>query len=111
MQAVAVDVVLGRCAPLSRMKPPDRVILKACLTGIRPDAPTSVTGCVYPNNERYLMSTVDKAKNKVQEAKGHLEEAAGKASNDRSRQAKGKRDKASGNLKQAGEKVKDAFGK
>ena len=41
------------------------------------------------------MSTVDKAKNKVQEAEG----------------ARGKRDKASGNLKQAGEKVKDAFKK
>jgi uncharacterized protein YjbJ (UPF0337 family) len=64
-----------------------------------------------PDNERNLMATLDKAKNKVQEAKGGLEEAAGKATKDRSRQAKGKRDKASGNLKQAGEKVKDAFGK
>ena len=57
------------------------------------------------------MSTVDKAKNKVQEGKGHLKEAAGKATDDRSLEAKGKRDKASGNLKQAGEKVKDAFSK
>jgi uncharacterized protein YjbJ (UPF0337 family) len=64
-----------------------------------------------PENERNLMATLDKAKNKVQEAKGDLEEAAGKATKDRSRQAKGKRDKASGNLKQAGEKVNDAFGK
>ena len=54
------------------------------------------------------MSTVDKAKNKVQETKG-LKEAAGKATDDRSLKAKGKKDKASGNLKQAGEKVKDAF--
>jgi uncharacterized protein YjbJ (UPF0337 family) len=57
------------------------------------------------------MSTVDKAKNKVQEAKGHVEEAAGEATNDRSLQARGKGNKTSGNLKQAGEKVKDAFKK
>ena len=57
------------------------------------------------------MSTIDKAKNKVEEAKGHLKDAAGKATNDRSLEAKGKREKASGNLKQAGEKVKDAFRK
>jgi uncharacterized protein YjbJ (UPF0337 family) len=55
------------------------------------------------------MSTVDKAKNKVQEATGHIEDVAGKVTNDRSLQARGKRDKTSGNLKQAGEKVKDAF--
>lgn len=64
-----------------------------------------------PNDERPVMSTVDKAKNKLQEAKGHVEEAAGKATNDRSQEAKGKKDKASGNLKQAGEKVKDAVRK
>ena len=57
------------------------------------------------------MSTVDKAKNKVQEATGHAEDAAGKLTKDRSLQARGKRDKTSGNLKQAGEKVKDAFKK
>jgi len=57
------------------------------------------------------MSTVDKAKNKVQEAKGKVKEAAGKATDDRSLQAKGQKDKTTGNLKQAGEKVKDAFRK
>ena len=57
------------------------------------------------------MSTVDKAKNKIQEAKGHLKETAGKATDDDSLQAKGKRDEAAGSLKQAGEKVKDAFKK
>ncbi len=57
------------------------------------------------------MSSVDKAKNKIQEAKGHLKETAGKATDDDSLQAKGKRDEAAGNLKQAGEKVKDAFKK
>ncbi len=57
------------------------------------------------------MSTVDKAKNKIQETKGHLKEAAGKATDDRSLQGKGKRDQAAGNLKQAGEKAKDTFKK
>jgi uncharacterized protein YjbJ (UPF0337 family) len=57
------------------------------------------------------MSTVDKAKNKVQEAKGHLKKAAGKATDDHSLEAEGKRDQAAGNLKQAGEKVKDAVKK
>jgi len=57
------------------------------------------------------MSTVDKAKNKVQEAKGQVKETAGKATNDRSLQAKGQKEKTTGNLKQAGEKVKDAFRK
>jgi uncharacterized protein YjbJ (UPF0337 family) len=58
-----------------------------------------------------VMSTVDKAKNKIQEAKGHVKEAAGKATDDDSLRAKGKKDQAAGNVKQAGEKVKDAFRK
>jgi uncharacterized protein YjbJ (UPF0337 family) len=57
------------------------------------------------------MSTVDKAKNKIQETKGHVKEATGKATDDRSLQRKGKRDQSAGNLKQAGEKVKDTFKK
>lgn len=59
----------------------------------------------------HTVSTVDKAKNKVQEAKGHVKEAAGKATDDQSLEAEGKGDKVVGNLKQAGEKVKDAFKK
>ena len=57
------------------------------------------------------MSTVNKAKNKVQETRGRLEEAAGQATNDRSLEAKGKKKRSSGSLKQAGEKAKDAFSK
>ena len=57
------------------------------------------------------MSTVDKAKNKVQEAKGHVKEAAGKATDDDSLEAEGIGDKVAGNLKQAEETVKDAFKK
>jgi uncharacterized protein YjbJ (UPF0337 family) len=64
-----------------------------------------------PSRKGNVMSTVDKAKNKIQEAKGHLKESAGKATDDRSLQAKGKRDQSAGNLKQAGEKVKDAVKK
>ena len=111
MQAVAVDVSLGGlCVALSGMKSSDRVILKNVSDGYETRCTRQSRVCL-PERRRDLMSTVDKAKNKVQEAKGDLEEAAGKATNDRSREAKGKRDKASGNLKQAGEKVKDAFRK
>jgi uncharacterized protein YjbJ (UPF0337 family) len=59
----------------------------------------------------HTVSTVDKAKNKVQEAKGHVKEAAGKATDDQSLEAEGKGDKVAGNLKQAGENVKDTFKK
>jgi uncharacterized protein YjbJ (UPF0337 family) len=59
--------------------------------------------------ERTCVSTVDKAKNKVQEVKGRIKEAAGEARNDKSLEAEGKGDKVAGDLKQAGEKVKDAF--
>lgn len=56
------------------------------------------------------MSAVDKAKNAVQGAKGKVEEAVGKASGDKDTEAEGRTDQASADLKNAGEKVKDAFG-
>ena len=57
------------------------------------------------------MPTTDKAKNSAQVAKGKLKEAAGSLSGNNKLRAKGKADQAEGNLKQAGEKLKDAFGK
>ena len=57
------------------------------------------------------MATTDKAKNSAQQAKGKLEETAGTLSGNNKLRAKGKADQAKGNLKQAGEKIKDAFGK
>ena len=57
------------------------------------------------------MTTTDKAKNTGQQAKGKLKEAAGKLSGNDKLRAEGKADQTKGNLKQAGEKVKDAFGK
>ena len=57
------------------------------------------------------MSGLDKAKDKVEELKGQGKEQVGEATDDRDLQAEGQADQAKGNLKQAGEKVKDAFGK
>ncbi|MGH9128192.1 MAG: CsbD family protein [Acidimicrobiales bacterium] len=57
------------------------------------------------------MGTADKAKDKAQELKGVGKEMAGKATGDKDLEAEGKVDQVEGNLKQAGEKVKDAFGK
>jgi uncharacterized protein YjbJ (UPF0337 family) len=57
------------------------------------------------------MSAGDKAKDKMQTTKGKVKEETGRALDDPALEAEGKGDKVSGNLKQAGEKVKDAFGK
>ena len=57
------------------------------------------------------MTTTDKAKNTGQQAKGKMKEAAGKLSGNDKLRAEGIADQTKGNLKQAGEKVKDAFGK
>lgn len=57
------------------------------------------------------MSTVDKAKNKVQDVTGKGKEAMGTATGDESLRTEGKADQAKAGLKDAGEHVKDAFGK
>jgi uncharacterized protein YjbJ (UPF0337 family) len=54
---------------------------------------------------------IDKAKNKGEELKGEVKEHVGGATGDDSMRREGERDQTKGNLKQAGEKVKDAFGK
>jgi uncharacterized protein YjbJ (UPF0337 family) len=55
-----------------------------------------------------VVSTSDKAKNKVEETKGQAKEAAGKAVGNERLEAEGKADQTSADVKQAGEKVKDA---
>ena len=55
------------------------------------------------------MSTVDKAKNAVEDAAGKAKEGIGKISGDKSTENEGKGDQAKADLKNAGEKVKDAF--
>jgi uncharacterized protein YjbJ (UPF0337 family) len=57
------------------------------------------------------MATTDKAKNTAQQTKGKVKEAAGALSGNDKLRAEGIADQKKGNLKQAGEKVKDAFGK
>ncbi|MEI2766393.1 MAG: CsbD family protein [Dermatophilaceae bacterium] len=56
------------------------------------------------------MGLVDKAKNVAEDVEGKVKEAVGKATGDESQEAEGKADQAKSDLKQAGEKVKDAFG-
>ena len=57
------------------------------------------------------MSTVDKAKNKLEDLGGKGKEAIGTATGDESLRNEGKGDQAKSHLKDAGEQVKDAFGK
>jgi uncharacterized protein YjbJ (UPF0337 family) len=53
----------------------------------------------------------DKAKNMLQITRGKAKRKLGSATHDKGLEANGVADQRSGNLKQAGEKVKDAFGK
>ena len=55
-----------------------------------------------------VVSTSDKAKNKVEETKGQAKETAGRAVGNERLEAEGKADQTSADVKQAGEKVKDA---
>jgi uncharacterized protein YjbJ (UPF0337 family) len=55
-----------------------------------------------------VVSTSDKAKNKVQETKGKVKETAGQAVGNERLEAEGAADQTAGDVKQAGEKVKDA---
>jgi uncharacterized protein YjbJ (UPF0337 family) len=68
-----------------------------------------VVGTYRADQRRFVVSAVDKAKNKLQSGKGKAKESAGRVTNDRSLEAEGKGDQVAGDLKQAGEKVKDAF--
>jgi uncharacterized protein YjbJ (UPF0337 family) len=56
------------------------------------------------------MSTLDKAKNAVEDVEGKAKEALGRVTGDHSTEREGKTDQTKSDLKDAGEKVKDAFG-
>lgn len=57
------------------------------------------------------MSAADKAKHLGEELVGKAKEAAGKVTNNEKLEAEGKADQAKANAKQAGDDVKDVFGK
>ena len=57
------------------------------------------------------MGLEDKLRNKKDEVTGAAKEHVGKATGDEDLEREGKTDQGVSNLKQAGEKVKDAFGK
>ena len=52
----------------------------------------------------------DKISNMAEDLTGKAKEATGKVTDDQSMEAEGKADQSKADLKQAGEKVKDAFG-
>ncbi len=56
------------------------------------------------------MSAVDKLKNAAEDVEGKGKEALGKLTGNHQTEAEGKTDQAKADLKNAGEKVKDAFG-
>jgi uncharacterized protein YjbJ (UPF0337 family) len=56
------------------------------------------------------MGADDKTKNKVENIQGEAKEKLGQATGDESLEREGKGDQAKSDMKQAGEKVKDAFG-
>jgi uncharacterized protein YjbJ (UPF0337 family) len=56
------------------------------------------------------MSATDKMKNAVQDAEGKAKEGIGRVTGDRDTEAEGRTDQTKSDLKDAGEKVKDAFG-
>lgn len=57
------------------------------------------------------MSDSDKLDNAADKAKGKAKEAVGDATDNEQWQAEGKVDQSKADVKQAGEKLKDAFGK
>ena len=56
------------------------------------------------------MSAVDKLNNSIEDVEGKAKEAFGKVTGDHKTEKEGKTDQAKSDLKDAGEKVKDAFG-
>jgi uncharacterized protein YjbJ (UPF0337 family) len=56
------------------------------------------------------MSATDKIKNAIDDVEGKAKEALGRATGDEQTENEGRTDQAKSDLKDAGEKVKDAFG-
>ena len=57
------------------------------------------------------MGIADKLRNKAQELRGRVKRNTGEVTGDRRLQADGRTEEVKSNLKQAGEKIKDAFGR
>ncbi|QNG18936.1 CsbD family protein [Rhodococcus triatomae] len=57
------------------------------------------------------MGFVDKAKNAAEDIAGKAKEAVGNVTDDKDLETEGKTDQAKSSLKDAGENIKDAFGK
>jgi uncharacterized protein YjbJ (UPF0337 family) len=60
--------------------------------------------------EEFDMGMDDKLDNAKEQAEGKMKEAAGKVTDNERLEAEGKTDQSNADVKQAGEKVKDAFG-
>ena len=72
----------------------------------------SPTGGVHDYEpEEETLSNDDKTENKTEELKGKAKETVGEVTGDEELEAQGRGDQVKSNLKQAGEKIKDAFGK
>lgn len=71
----------------------------------RPDRPGT------PDEKGQAMSATDKFDNKAEDLAGQAKEKLGQATGDKDKENEGKADQVKSNLKDAGEKVKDAFGK
>lgn len=56
------------------------------------------------------MSAVDKLNNAIEDVEGKAKEVLGKVTGNHQNEKEGKTDQAKSDLKDAGEKVKDAFG-
>jgi uncharacterized protein YjbJ (UPF0337 family) len=56
------------------------------------------------------MSAEDKVKNAVEDIAGKVKEGVGRVTGDESQESEGRMDQSKSDLKDAGEKVKDAFG-
>lgn len=57
------------------------------------------------------MTGTDKAKNTAEKLEGRVKQAAGAATDNPEQELEGRTEEKKADLKQAGEKVKDAFGK
>lgn len=56
------------------------------------------------------MSAEDKVKNAMEDVAGKVKEGVGRVTGDESQESEGRMDQSKSDLKDAGEKVKDAFG-
>src|SRR5450432_980312 len=83
---------------------------RSTVTSLEPDWLRTGPSAACRRTRGDLMSATDKIHNATESATGKIKEAVGKGTDDEGLETEGKSDQASADLKQAGEKVKDAFG-